>query len=305
MPPVGGTTHGGQTEGTKVRVRTEPYLYILPCLTLVVVIIFYPVVVGVINSFRDINLIVSTPPRFVGISNFVRLFHDHMFWSSLKKSCIWTGSIVVVTMIAGFGIAILLNQNIQGKRIFRGLILIPWVTPAAIGGVIWKWIYAEQYGLLNFLLKRLGFIAAYQPWLSVPHTAFWAVTLVAIWKGTPFVAITFLAGLQAIPPYLYEAAKVDGANSWQLLRWITIPQLKGLALIVALLTAIWNFNQFEIIQVITRGGPGDATSTLPVFTYKLFSQAFQVSYASSVAVVMLVIMSFLAYFYIKRLLLSE
>lgn len=288
-----------------LRSRLEPYFFILPCLILVIVIIFYPVVVGVINSFRNLSLITTVPPRFVGIGNFVRLFNDSMFWSSLGKSCIWTTSIVAVTMVAGFGIAILLNQDIRGKRIFRGLVLIPWVIPAAIGGVIWKWIYAEQYGLLNFLLKRLGIITVYQPWLSIPDKAFWAVTFVAIWKGIPFVAITFLAGLQSIPPYLYEAAKVDGANSWQLLRWITIPQLKGLALIVALLTAIWNFNQFEIIQVITRGGPGNATSTLPVFTYKLFSQAFQISYASSVAVVMLAIMSFLAYFYIKRLLLSE
>jgi len=283
----------------------EPYLFILPCLIMLAVIIFYPLFAGIVNSFMNINLLINVPPRFVGITNFVRLFRDALFWSSLGKSCIWTASIVVVTMVAGFGIALLLNQNIRGKRIFRGLVLIPWVIPAAIGGVTWKWIYAEQYGLLNFILKKLGIIEVYQPWLAKPDTAFWAVTAVAIWKGIPFIAITLLAGLQAIPPYLYEAARVDGASSWQLLRWITIPQLKGVALIAALLTSIWNFNQFEIIQVITRGGPGNATSTLPIFTYKLFSQAFQISYASSVATIMLLVMSFLAYFYIKRLLYSE
>ncbi len=287
------------------RKTLEPYLFILPCLIMLAIIVFYPLFVGIINSFLNINLLINRPPKFIGLTNFVKLFHDSMFWSSLGKSCIWTISILVTTMIAGFGIALLLNQNVKGKGIFRGLVLIPWITPAAIGGIVWKWIYAEQYGLLNFILKKLGIIQAYQPWLAKPDTAFWAVTAVAIWKGIPFIAITILAGLQAISPYLYEAARVDGANSWQLLRWITIPQLKGVALIVALLTSIWNFNQFEIIQVITRGGPGNATTTLPIFTYKLFSQAFQISYASSVATIMLLVMGFLAYFYIKTLLYSE
>lgn len=208
-------------------------------------------------------------------------------------------------MVIGFGIAVLLNQKIKGKRIFRSLVLIPWLIPAAIGGVIWRWMYAEQCGLLNYLFKEMGFIDSYRAWLAIPETAFWAVTIVAIWKGIPFIAITLLADLQSIPPELYEAAKVDGANSWQLLRWITIPQLKGVALIVALLTSIWNFNQFEIIQVISRGGPGYATTTLPIFTYRLFSQTFQISYASSVATITLLIMSVLAYFYIRGFLYSE
>jgi len=282
-----------------------PYLFIAPCVILISIIIFYPLLCGVINSFYNVNFLINRPKNFIGLANFISLFNDKMFWFALSKSLIWTLCILVVTMLAGFIIALLLNQEVKGRRFFRVLILIPWVIPKAIGAITWKWIYAEQYGLLNHILQQFNIIENHQAWLADSTLAFWAVITVAIWKAIPFVAIVLLAGLQAIPNSLYEAARVDGANSFQVLWKITIPQIKNIALIVALLTSIWNFNEFDIIQVITRGGPGKATLLLPIYIYRLFLQAFDVSYASAMATVMLILMIVLSYFYIKNLVLES
>lgn len=284
--------------------EATPYLLIAPCVLLIGLIIVYPLIQGVISSFYNVNLMRPVPKQFIGLDNFIELMKDDMFWTSLQKSVVWTIAILVVTMLIGFITALLLNQDFKGRSIFRSLVMIPWLIPAAIGSIVWKWIYSEQYGLLNSILRQLHLIDGNCAWLAEPDMAFWAVTAVAIWKGIPFATIVLLAGLQAIPMDLYEAAEVDGASWFRILLDITIPQIKGIALIVAILTSIWNFNQFEIIQVITRGGPGQATTTMPIYTYKLFLGVFDISYASAMATLMLLLTMFLAYFYVKKLIME-
>lgn len=288
----------------QLKKNITPYIFIAPCVLLMGIILLYPLGQGIVSSFLNTNLMVQLPVKFVGLDNFTKLFKDPMFWSALYKSAIWTFSILACQMVIGFLIAMLLNQDIKGKKIFRCLVLIPWVIPNAIGAVTWKWIFAEQYGLLNYTLFKLGMISSYKPWLSDTTLAFWAVVMVAVWKGVPFVTIVLLAGLQSINHSLYESAEVDGASSLRIFFKITLPLVKNIALTVALLEAIWNFNQFEIIQVITRGGPGASTLLLPIFTYRLFLQSFQISYASSAATIMLVVMLVPMYFYVKRLILE-
>ncbi|ABP68306.1 binding-protein-dependent transport systems inner membrane component [Caldicellulosiruptor saccharolyticus DSM 8903] len=285
--------------------KLTPYLLIMPSAILIVVILIYPLVTGIINSFLNINLLIVRPTKFIGLQNYINLLHDPLFWISFKQSVLWTIIILIGEMIIGFFIALLLNTDIKGRKIFRTLILIPWLIPNSIAAIIWKWLYSEQYGLINYLLWKFHIIKTYKAWLGDPHLTFGAVVVAALWKAIPFVVLVILAGLQSISKDLYEAAEVDGASGFHKLIYITIPSVKNIALITAILTSIWNFNQFDIIQVMTRGGPGTATLTMPVFSYELFLQSFQVSYASAVATIMLILMVGPIYVYVKRLMANE
>ena len=276
----------------KKRVKTTitPYLFLLPCAVLILMILIYPVLSGVWNSFFNENLIRPVTPEFVGIENYTDLLKDSMFLDALGRSIVWTLVILVFEMVLGMCFALLLSKDIYCKKFFRCLVLIPWIIPNAIAGIIWKWFLNESFGMMNYILKSMKIISQNLPWLSNEDLAAVSVVMVIIWKSIPFVAITLLAGIQAIPSDLYEAAKVDGARSFQCFRFVTIPMLKNIALITAILTSIWNFNQLEIIQVVTKGGPGEATLSLPVYIYRLFMQTFQTSYASAAAVLMMIVL---------------
>ena len=269
---------------------------------LILLILIYPVVSGFVNSFYNEILIRPVSPKFVGLENYVELTQDSMFLDALMRSIVWTIIILFFKMTLGLLFAILLNKDIYCKKLFRCLMLIPWIIPNAIAGIIWKWFLNESFGMMNYLLKTTGLINQNLPWLSDEKLAAASVIMVMTWKNIPFVAITLLAGIQAIPSDLYEAAKVDGARSFQCFRFVTIPMLKNIALITAILTSIWNFNQLEIIQVVTKGGPGEATLSLPVYIYRLFMQTFQTSYASAAAVLMMIVLIIPCVVYVRKLL---
>ncbi|WP_148410115.1 carbohydrate ABC transporter permease [Murimonas intestini] len=288
----------------KKRVKTvlSPYLFLLPCALLILVILIYPVLSGLVNSFYNENLIRPITPVFVGVENYAKLMKDSMFLNALWRSIVWTVVILIFEMAMGLLFAVLLSKDIYCKKLFRCLVLIPWIIPNAIAGIIWKWFLNESFGMMNYLLKSTGLISHNLAWLSDEKLAAVSVVTVIIWKSIPFVAITLLAGIQAIPGDLYEAAKVDGARSSQCFRFITVPMLRNIMLITAILTSIWNFNQLEIIQVVTKGGPGEATLSLPVYIYRLFMQTFQTSYASAAAVVMMMVLIIPCIVYVRKLL---
>jgi multiple sugar transport system permease protein len=184
--------------------------------------------------------------------------------------------------------------------VFRTLILIPWIIPPAIAAVVWKWIYSEQDGILNHILLGAGVIDHPVAWLATPDMAMWAVIAVGIWKGTPFVAICLLAGLQTIPITQYEAALVDGARSFRRFWHITMPHLRSISFIALILTTIWNVNQFALTHILTRGGPGHTTQILSTYAYQLFFTAFDLGHSAAVATVMLIIMMGLTSIYVRR-----
>lgn len=278
-----------------------PYYFVLPCAVLILIVLIYPVIIGFIESFQNVNLMSLQPVEFIGIDNYLSLFRDKMFLNALYRSLVWVLIILVLEMVGGFSFALLLNKDVFSRKFLRCLVLIPWIIPNSIAGIIWKWFLNESYGMLNHILKTIGVIHHNIPWLSEPTLAAVSNICIITWKEIPFIAITLLAGLQSIPISLYEAAEVDGAGAWQCFRSITFPMVKGIAFIVAILTSIWNFNQLDIIQVVTRGGPGEATLTLPVFIYRLFMQTFQSSYASAAAIVMMLIMVVPITIYARRL----
>ena len=288
----------------KRRLKTgmAPYLFLLPCAILILVVLIYPVFSGLVNSFYNENLIRPIAKEFVGFENYGKLLKDSMFLDALGRSVVWTIVILIFEMILGLLFAVMLNKDIYCKKLFRCLVLIPWVIPNAIAGIIWKWFLNESFGMMNYLLKQIGLINHNLAWLSDEKLAAASVVMVIIWKSIPFVAITLLAGIQAIPSDLYEAAKVVGAKESQCFRFITIPMLQNIMLITAILTSIWNFNQLEIIQVVTKGGPGEATLSLPVYIYRLFMQTFQTSYASAAAVMMMIVLIIPCIIYVRKLL---
>jgi multiple sugar transport system permease protein len=256
---------------------------------------------GIVKSFFNENLLLPRPVQFVGIQNYCDLLADPMFLNALGRSIIWTLIILVFEMIFGMFFAIVLNANIFAKKLFRCLILIPWIIPNAISGIIWKWFLNESYGMLNYLLRYARIIKRNLPWLSTNELAAISIVCIIIWKNIPFVTITLLAGFQAIPKELYEAAQVDGAGYIKTFLRITLPLLSHIVIIIAILTSIWNFNQLDIIQVVTRGGPGVATLSLPIFIYRLFMDSFQTSYASAAAVIMMIVLTIPTIIYVRKL----
>lgn len=281
--------------------KLTPYAYLFPCLLLVCVILLYPLANGIYLSVLDRDAF-NLEGDFVGLKNFSDLLSDDLFFTALGNTLWWTLSVVVGGYILGFLLALLLTQDIGGRLFFRTIILVPWVIPPAMAAIAWKWMYAEQYGILNHLFSTAGLIQQNVAWLAHPDIAMWAVIAVGIWKGIPFVAIVLLAGLQAIPREEYEAAMMDGASGLQRFRYITLPHLRGLSVIVIMLTTIWNVNQFALTHLLTRGGPGNVTQVLSTYTYQLFFSAFEFSTAATVATVMFIIMMVLTSVYIKRIL---
>jgi multiple sugar transport system permease protein len=282
------------------REKALPYAYLSPAIILIGVLLLYPLVSGIFLSF--VNRDAYTPaPVFVGLKNYLLLARDKTFLLSLWHTIWWALSVLVGQYLLGLLLAVLLNKPIPGRAVFRAIILTPWVIPPALAAITWKWIYEEQYGILNSILISLGLIRENVAWLATDATAMWAIIAAGIWQGIPFVAIVLLAGLQAIPGEEYEAATIDGANSWQSFRYLTIPHLRNISFIVIILSTIWNINQFELTYILTRGGPGNATQVLSTYTYQLFFSAFQFSMAAAVATVMLIIMMVLTGFYIRRI----
>lgn len=284
----------------KAAQRAVPYLFLAPTAVLVMVLLLVPVANGFMLSLQERDLFNPTG-RFTGLTNFIKLGDDPIFWRALLNTVQWTVVVVLAQYLFGLGLALLLNADVRGRGVFRALVLVPWVIPQAISAIAWKWLYAEQYGVLNALLRDMGLIKANVAWLGLPETVMWAVTAVGIWKGVPFVAIVLLAALQALEREQVEAAVVDGAGGWQVFRFITIPHLRYTSFIVLALSTIWTFNQFDLTHVLTRGGPGYASQLLSTYVYQLFMTAFDFGKAAAVAVLMLITVAFLAWAYIRRI----
>ncbi|ACL68840.1 binding-protein-dependent transport systems inner membrane component [Halothermothrix orenii H 168] len=252
------------------------------------------------SFFHEILIRPWEGTKFVAFSNYFKLLSSGDFWSSFSRTIGWTVSSVIGKTVIGLIIALLLNKKFRGRGIYRTLILVPWVTPQVIGAIVWKWIYNGEYGMLNYVLIKLGFLEQGHSWLGNPDTAFLSCLIDDIWVGIPFMSIVFLAGLQAIPQEMYEAAQVDGAGKLKQLFFITLPQLKPVFLTATILSTIWTFNSFNIIWTLTRGGPVNATEILVVKTYKTAFQKFNIGLGSTYAVIIFIILMIFSITYWRR-----
>ncbi len=288
----------------KTKKQLFPYLLILPGVLVVGLILIYPLFKGIISSFYYQPPLAKTK-AFIGLANYIKLFSDQIFIKSFSNSIVWTFTIVAAEYVIGLITALLFHEEFPGRNIYRSLILIPWVMPTIAAALTWKWIYEEQYGVLNHIFRSLGLISSNIAWLGSTKLAFPAVIIVAIWKGIPFVAVVLLAGLQNISSELYESASIEGANSWQRFWYITLPNLRGVSLITILLSCIWTFNQFDLVYIMTKGGPANSTQIIPVYTYLNAFNFFELNYATAIGTVGLAVMGVFAFFYMKILKMEE
>ncbi|HTV69420.1 MAG TPA: sugar ABC transporter permease [Rhizobiaceae bacterium] len=266
------------------------YLLLLPAVALVALIIVYPLFVSLDLSFQKVGMAtLSAPRKPFTLANYEKLFTSPDFWNA----CWVTIKLVVVVAVAcfavGLGTALLVNNRFKGRTLARLAVALPWAVPEIIAVVIFAWIFDSSFGLMNWLLVRLGLVDQMINWFSSPTAAFWAVAVTMIWKGYPFVSIMTLAGLQSIPEDFYNAAKVDGASAFQRFRYITIPVLMPVLGVTMVLVVLWVFRDFSIIKTLTDGGPLKSTQTLSIMTYEQAFGFFQMGYAAAIGIVTLIL----------------
>ncbi len=261
--------------------------FVLPVVLLLFVIIVFPIAHSIYLSLWESS---AGKMHFVGLGNFADSFVDPDFWKATWVTFLLSFLTVCIDLFIGLTLAVLLNRSILGKRIWRTIMLTPWMIAPPIAAVLWQWVYDAQFGIGNGLLIALGIIREYQPWLGAINLAFPAVLVANVWKNFPFVALILLAGLQAIPGEQYEAATVDGASAIQKFFSITIPNLRSMIVIATTLDFIWNFRSFDLVFILTHGGPGTATQTLPILVYNKSIEFMRLGSASAVAVLMFVFM---------------
>src|SRR5262245_37018916 len=262
------------------------FLFVAPIAVSVLALVAYPFCYAIYLSLT--HKLVGMPPVFVGLENYVRLAQDGFFHRAVYNSFLFTGSSVVFKLLLGMTMALPILTNVRWRAFWTGVLLIPWVAPTVVSALNFLWIYDGSLGVLNYLLvKVFRILPQGVGWLSEPGTAMASVIGVNVWRGFPFFGISFLAGMKAIPGELYEAAAVDGASALQRFRHVTLPGIRNIVIIVVLLSTIWTFNDFAIVYILTKGGPGGATQVLPVFAYEMAFGAQRLGEAIAVALYML------------------
>jgi arabinogalactan oligomer/maltooligosaccharide transport system permease protein len=264
--------------------RWLPYAFIAPAMLALAVLVFYPLTYGVYLSFTDAraNNVVrrigvnEIPASYenVGLENYETIINpDHpnhsvyKFYQTLQQTLFWTVTNVILHIGLGLGLALLLNRPIKGQGIYRALLIVPWAVPTYVSAFAWRFLYNQQYGAFNAALGELGFGAV--PWLSDAQWAMFSVIVANTWLAIPFNMVTFLGGLQSIPPDLYEAADVDGSTWTQKFLYITVPMLRPVMITATLLGFIWTFNAFNIIYLVSEGGPSQKTEILATWAWRL------------------------------------
>jgi len=275
------------------------YAYLLPAALCLGGTVAFPILKAMHMSLYHNVLIKPQEYAFVGLGNYLRMVHDPVFWLSLKNSLVWVFGSVTLQFLLGFLVALLLNAPLRGRAIYRTVNLLPWIIPGVVVALIWEYIYQPNYGPLNDLLRRVGLMGAPVAWLSELELAMPAVIFTNIWRGIPFFTIMILAGLQAIPEDIYEAATVDGAGVLQRFWSVTLPMLRPIIVVSTATRIIWTFNYADLIFVMTGGGPANATQITSTYTLMQAYSDLDWGYAASLSVFLLVIMLAFTAAYLK------
>ncbi len=280
--------------------KVLPYALLSPAVLVTLTIVFFPMIQAVWMSFHDYVLFRPKDISFVGLKNFIVAFNDEVFWISLRHTIVWIGITVPAQLFLGLCTALLLNQKFFWRPIARALIIIPWALPSVVIALMWVWIYDSNYGILNDLLLRANILKTAIPWLADPDTALYAIILTLTWQGFPFFAVMILAGLQSIPASYYEAASIDGASTFRQFWYITLPGISGVVFTAVLLRIIWVANSIDVIFVMTGGGPGYATYTLPLYAFVKARTGLDFGYGSAIAVLFAIMLLSVVVIYLRR-----
>jgi multiple sugar transport system permease protein len=261
------------------------YALIIPLLLVIVGLLAYPIISALLLSFQDRRL--GLPGRFIGLENYAELlFRDRRFRTVVSNSVIFTLVSVAGKLLIGMGMAVLLNQHIKARAMFRGWLLLPWVAPTFVTALTWRWMFDGTSGIINYLLMLFGVITSPIAWLGNGATALLAVIATNIWRGFPFFGVSLLAGMQAIPAELYEAAEVDGASPWQKFWHITLPGVRTVLVVTTMLSTIWTFNDFQIVWIMTGGGPAFATHLFATYSYQVGFSGSRLGYAVAISTIL-------------------
>lgn len=280
-----------------VRKRTI-VLFLLPALFVITAVTIYPLIYSVWISLRQWNI--SRPyygNNFVGLRNFLDILTDGNFWNSMKVTGLFVFWSVSIEFLIAMGLALLLYKEIRGKNIIRAVLIIPMIVCPSVVALIWKYLLNDTFGILTILMKRIGFQNVH--WYGDLKTALPTMILIDVWEWTAFLFIILLSGLVSLPVSLYEAARIDGANNWKLFRFITLPLMKPVILIVLFLRILDALRTFDIVWILTRGGPSHATELISISIFREGLHFFNVGYASAISLILLFIVGVIFYFFIR------
>jgi multiple sugar transport system permease protein len=288
---------------------TIAWLFLLPLVLVLIGLVAYPFVSGIILSLQ--HKVVGEPATWVGLRNYRELLvgeqYSGTFWNTVRVSIIYTGAAVGVKLVLGMCMALLLNEKFRGQTLMRAVLFLPWAVPTIIVALTWRWIYdGSVSGLINYIRIEFFEQQTLIQFLASPDLALWSVIVVAIWQGTPFYTMMFLAAMQAIPSEQYEAASLDGANVFRRFTDITLPSLAPAITITALLSTIWTANSINFIFALTRGGPVNSTMTFPMLAYEVgIAGARQLGLAAAVSVLFFPFFIVAIFLLTKRMLSTE
>jgi multiple sugar transport system permease protein len=283
--------------GSPSRRSRTGYWFVAPATLVLLLVLVVPVIHVLYESFVWTT---SSRARIVpSMRNYAALAEDEIVRVAARNTATFTVLSVLGHLAIGLGVALLLNQQIRGRAAFRNLALLPWMLPPAVVATGWAWLYHNPFGMLNPVLVGLGILSTPRAWLASPDTAMGAVVVANLWRGFPFISLVLLAGLQAIPNALYEAAGVDGAGAWARFRHVTLPGLKRVMLIALTLDVINTVKYFDLIWVMTAGGPANRTEVLSTLIYRLAFQFFRTGRAAALAMVMVLALAVFSIFYVR------
>jgi multiple sugar transport system permease protein len=281
--------------------RWVAWLWVAPALVFLIAVLGFPIVDAVLMSFQKftLNELVSGSPRFIGFDNYARVFSDPTFAVALRNSLVFTVASIALQFTISLGLAILFSQGFLLSNTFRGLMLTGWQIPVVVTGTLFLWMFNLDYGLVNYILRSLHLIQEPIGWTVEASAALPAVIIANVWLGIPFNLIMLSAAIAGLPADVYEAATVDGASGSQKIRYVTIPLLRPAILAVLMLGFIYTLRVFDLIWIMTKGGPGNATEVLPTFAYRQAFVHFDFGRSSAIAVVVLLILFVAAVAYLR------
>lgn len=273
------------------REKSLGLILMAPAVVILLMFIAYPFALGIWYSLTDARI--GVPGRFVGLENFIENAQNGIFQQTLRNTFVYTAIATVFKLVLGMALALLMNQPFRLKNLVRAGLLLPWIIPTALSTLAWLWIFDSTYGIISWVLKNAGLIQRNIAFLGDPVLAMGSVIAVNIWRGTPFFAISLLAGLQTIPQDLYEAAAIDGASAWQRFSHVTLPLIMPVLTVVTLFSIIWTFADFQLVYVLTRGGPANSTHLLATYAYQIGMSAGELGHGAAVSLWMFPFMALL------------
>jgi len=268
------------------------WLMVGPPVLFLLLLVGYPFFYGIWLSLLDRP--VASEGRFIGLGNYIADWNNPVFWQVVLNTFVYTAVATVLKMIGGLGLALVMNQDFAFKNLTRAMLLLPFIVPTVLSTIAWQWIFDPAFSVINWSMVALGLVDPPGPsWLGNPHLAMASLIIVNVWRGLPFYAITLLAGLQTISPELYEAATIDGASAWTRFRYVTLPLMKPIIFIVTMFSIIFTFADFQLIYVLTHGGPANSTHVLATYAFDIAMLGGQFGQGASIALTMVPALAFL------------